>query len=130
MSAYPLSALAAAAALVVYLVLGFHVGRLRARFKVAAPSMDGPEAFRRAVRVQANTLEQIVGFLPALALFAAFWGDRPAALIGVLWPIGRVLYARAYLADPATRGPGFLLALASTSVLLAGSIVGALRGAL
>ena len=130
MPPYPLTALAACAALVVYLVFSFHVGRLRARFEIKAPSMDGPEPFLRAVRVHMNTLEQIVLFLPALAMFALFWGDRPAAVIGIVWPIGRVIYARAYLADPAKRGPGFMIAFVASMILLVGAAVGAFRAAL
>ncbi len=130
MFAYPLTALAACAALVVYVAVSINAGRMRAQCAVKAPSMDGPEPFLRAMRVQANTLEQIALFLPALALFAAFWGDRPAALVGILWPIGRVLYATAYLADPAKRGPGFMIGFSASMILLVGAAIGAFRAAI
>jgi len=130
LSSYPLAALAACSALVVYLAVSINVARLRGRFAVKAPSMDGPEPFLRAVRVQMNTLEQLVLFLPALAMFALFWGDRPAALIGIAWPIGRALYATSYLADPAKRGPGFVIAFTASIILLVGAAVGAFRAAL
>ena len=130
MAAYPLTALAACAALVVYIAVSFHVGRLRQSLAIKAPSMDGPEPFLRAVRVHMNTLEQLVPFLAGLAMFALFWGDRPAAVIGIVWPIGRVIYARAYLADPAKRGPGFMIAFVASMILLVGAAVGAFRAAL
>lgn len=130
MTAYPLTALAACCALIVYVAVSVNAARARARFGVKAPSMDGPEPFLRAMRVQANTLEQIVMFLPALVLFAIAWGDRPAALVGILWPIGRVYYATSYLADPAKRGPGFVIAFASSLILLIGAAFGAFRSAI
>ena len=102
----PLTVLVTVFALLVYVAVTLGVGRARMRTGVKAPDMDGPAEFQRAVRVQMNTLEQIAMFLPALWLFALSWGDRPAALIGVLWPLARIVYARAYMADPAKRGPG------------------------
>jgi hypothetical protein len=36
------------------------------------------------------------------------------------------LYARAYVVDPAKRGPGFLLTLLSNVVLVLGGLVGAI----
>ena len=49
-----------------------------------------------------------------------------AAGIGVIYLIGRILYARAYVADPAKRGPGFILSLGPTMVLVIIALVGAL----
>ncbi len=117
----PLTTLVAVFALLVYVGTSFAVGRARVRDGVIAPSTDGPPGFMRALRVQMNTLEQLVVFLPALGMFAAAWGDRPAALIGVVWPVARLFYARAYVADPTSRGPGFIVALVATLVLLLGA---------
>jgi glutathione S-transferase len=122
---YPWTTLVSLAAVLVCFGLTAVVGRLRARHKVAAPSMDGPEEFKRAARAHANTIEQIVLFMPVLWLFAMFWGDGWAALIGIFWPIGRALYAQSYLRDPKGRGPGFLLTLAPTAVLFVGALIGA-----
>jgi glutathione S-transferase len=117
-------------ALLVYSGIIVQVAQARARYKIAAPAVDGHPGFARAYRVQQNTVEQLVLFLPALWLCALTIGDPWAALVGLLWPIGRLVYARAYLADPARRGPGFLLSLLPSILLLLGAIVGTVRLAL
>jgi uncharacterized membrane protein YecN with MAPEG domain len=123
-SAFP--ALVTILALILYAGTGFNVGRLRGRLGVKAPSVSGPPEFERAFRVQQNTLEQIVVFLPALWLFvwfvSAFWGG----IVGVVWIVGRALYAVSYQRDPASRGPGFGIAALSTIVLLLGALAGAI----
>jgi len=121
MMSHPLTVLVTVFALIVYVAVTLAVGRARSLHGVKAPAMDGPAEFQRAVRIHMNTLEQIVVFLPALWLFAAAWGDRTAALIGVLWPLARIVYARAYMADPAKRGPGFAVGFLTTGVLLLGA---------
>lgn len=114
------------AALLLYLWTTFNVGRARGKFQVKAPSMDGPLPFQSAYRVQANTLEQMVAFLPAMWLCAVFFSDRWAAAGGALWVLGRIWYALAYYKDPAKRGPGFILGLGATSMLLVASAAGLL----
>ena len=66
-AAFP--ALVAILALTVYIGTFINAGRMRHRFDVKAPSVTGPPEFERALRVQQNTLEQIVWFLPSLWLF-------------------------------------------------------------
>lgn len=127
---FGLTGLVTLAALVVYFWTVMMVGRARGLYKVPAPAMDGPPEFLRAVRVQVNTLEQIVLFLPALWLFAAAWGDTAAALVGIVWPAGRILYAMAYYRDAAKRGPGFLIAMLPTMILLLGALGGFVRALL
>src|SRR5215470_19888030 len=117
-------------ALLVYFVLGTNVARARGRYRVAAPAVDGHPDFARIYRVQQNTLEQLVLFLPALWLFALTVGDPWAGLIGAFWPIGRILYASAYYRDAEKRGPGFVLTVAATMVLLVGAVIGLVRIAL
>jgi len=39
---------------------------------------------------------------------------------------GRILYYNGYVADPARRGPGFLLTISANVLLLVGGVVGAL----
>ncbi len=102
--------------------LTFNVGRARARFKIDAPATDGPPAFLSVLRVHANTVEQLVLFLPALWLCAVFYSDRFAALCAVAWLAGRILYAVGYYRDPAKRGPGFGIALLATLVLIGATV--------
>ena len=75
--------------------------------------MTGNEHFERAVRVQMNTLEQMVCFLPALMIAAVYW---PQTYVS----------AQAYVNDPAKRGLGFLLTFLPTTLLALAGMVGAL----
>ncbi len=119
-------AIVSALALVEYAAFVILCGQARGRFGVAAPSTSGNIAFERRFRVQANTVEQLVIFLPSLLLFAVYVSEPIAAGLGVVFIVGRGLYARAYVVDPAKRGPGFLLTVVSNLTLLAGGLVGAI----
>ena len=125
---YPLTTLATVLAVIVYFALGMVVGKARATDGVAAPAMTGHVEFEKRSRVQINTLEQIVMFLPMLWLAVAVLGDLWTALAGLVWSVGRIIYARAYYADPAKRSLGFTLTLLPTLVLLVATIWGAMRG--
>lgn len=119
-----LTAWATLAALVVYFWMSINVGRARGRYQVKAPSMEGPEEFQRAVRVQINTLEQMAIFLPALWMCAYFLCDRWAAAGGLAWAIGRLVYALSYYRDPAKRGVGFGITMLASLSLMAGTVIG------
>jgi uncharacterized membrane protein YecN with MAPEG domain len=73
-----------------------------------------------------NTLEQLVMFLPSLWLFAVYVSPEWAALLGVFWLVGRVLFARGYYIATQKRVVGFVITIAATSVLLLGGIIGIL----
>jgi uncharacterized MAPEG superfamily protein len=110
-----------------YMTFAFLVGRARVRYGVKAPATTGHEVFERYFRVQQNTLETLVAFIPGISLFALFVNPNWAAWIGLVYVVGRVLYFRAYVADPAKRGLGFGLSLLSIATLLVGGLIGALR---
>jgi uncharacterized membrane protein YecN with MAPEG domain len=114
-------ALVTLAALLLCIALGLNVGRARHRSKIEAPAVAGDPGLERAFRVHYNTLEWLAPFLGSMWLFAVYWDDRIAAGLGAVWIVGRVLYARAYMADPATRGPGFGVQALATLVLLLGA---------
>lgn len=109
-----------------YLLFGLLVGRARMRFHVNAPATTGNEEFERVYRVHVNTLEQLAAFLPVLWVASLYWPDRWVALIGAVYLVGRFAYRRLYLADPAKRGPGFLLTVGPTFVLLVMGLAGAM----
>ena len=114
----------ASLALVEYAVFVVLAGQARGRYGVAAPATTGHPDFERRFRVQQNTVEQLVIFLPALFLFARFMNASLAAVLGLVFILGRALYARGYIVDPARRGPGFLLTFGANVILLLGGIVG------
>ncbi len=112
------------ASLFTYAWMGRNVGVARVKYDVKAPEMNGPPEFMYAQRVQANTVEQMLLFLPALWMCALYLGDLWAAAGGVLWIIGRIMYALAYYKDPSKRGPGFATTLTASILLLIGAGVG------
>lgn len=113
-------------ALIEYVVISLMTGQARSKYGVQAPATVGDPMFERWYRVQHNTLEQIIVFLPALFLFANYVSPGWAALIGLVFIVGRALYASGYIADPASRGTGFLTSFAATVILLIGGLLGAL----
>ncbi|MGA0197569.1 MAG: MAPEG family protein, partial [Prochlorotrichaceae cyanobacterium] len=54
------------AALIMYYAVTLNVGRARFKYGVKPPAMTGDPGFECAVRIQQNTLEQMVFFLPLL----------------------------------------------------------------
>ena len=111
-------------AILQFFYFGIMVGRARGKYGVNAPATSGHEMFDRAYRVQMNTLEQLLAFLPALLLASLYWPNAIIAGIGLMYLIGRFLYQRSYVTDPAKRGLGFLLTVLPTFVLLLAVLVG------
>lgn len=124
---YPLPALTTLVALLVYFAVTTNVGLARARYKIAAPAVSGHPDFDRAYRVQMNTLEQLVLFLPSLWLFALFLSPIWASVFGAVWIIGRVLYAIGYYRAAEKRSAGFGLAFAGFAPLWLGAAYGVAR---
>lgn len=103
------------------------VSRARGAYKIAAPAMTGNPDFERAVRVHANTLENLVPFLVALWLCALLFSPVAAVVLGVVWLIARIWYALAYWRDAGKRGPAFGLAGLATVLLILGALIGIVR---
>ena len=112
-------------AIVQFIYFGILVGQARGKYGIKAPAMAGNEHFERAVRVQMNTLEQLVCFLPALLIAAAYWPPVYVCAAGVVYLVGRTLYRQAYVADPAKRGLGFLLTFLPITLLILAGLAGA-----
>ena len=113
-------------ALVQFIWLGIRVGAARVKYEIKAPATTGHDLFERHYRVQHNTLEQLVVFLPALWLFGSYVSGGIGALIGVVFLVGRASYAFAYVEDPAKRSTGFMLTFVPNALLLLGGLGGAL----
>jgi len=116
-----------ALALLQYIVFGFKVGRARGRYGVKAPAVTGNEIFERYFRVQQNTLEQLIIFLPGLYLFSHYFSPHIAAALGLIYLTGREIFAFSYVKEPAKRELGFSLTVLPTIILIAGGLFGALR---
>jgi len=133
---HSLIALVTLLSLALFFWMGADVARARIRFAVPAPAATGHPEFERHFRVQANTLEGLVLFLPALWVFAltidglrgSVLGDKIGAALGLVWIVGRVIYMRSYVRDPASRGLGFGVQALATVLLLIGGIVAIVWG--
>ena len=116
---YNFTALVTVLACLLYFYTSILVGQARKQFGVKVPATSGNVDFERTFRVQANMLEWMPLFLAGLWLFAIYISDAIAALLGVVWIVGRVMYIFAYAGAAEKRGPGFgVQALAGLALLL------------
>ncbi len=107
-----------------YFFLAVMVGKARSISGIGAPKIVGDERFERVFRVQQNTLEQLIIFFPSLWIFGYFVEPRIGASLGVLFLVGRIMYARGYVQHPDKRGPGFIMGSLATLALILGGLVG------
>ncbi len=116
---WPWTGLVTLFTLLVYFAFLFKVGRARSKYGVPAPQIDGPNEFRLAHRIQVNTGEHLIIFLPLLWIAALSTIDGLAASIGVIWPLSRIWYAAAYTKNPPARHPPFMVGVGVVVVLFA-----------
>jgi uncharacterized membrane protein YecN with MAPEG domain len=93
--------------------------------------MTGHPDLERHVRVHLNTLESLPIYLTSLWLFTLIYptfpfSDFTAAGLGLVWIIGRLLYATGYVKDPGARSLGFLIQGLAIVVLLLGALAKAI----
>ncbi|MDR2154564.1 MAG: MAPEG family protein [Burkholderiaceae bacterium] len=110
--------LVAIIAIIQFLMFGALTANARRIYDVKAPAISGHQEFERIYRVQINTLEFLMAFLPALFLSAKYWPSAFIAGLGIIYLVGRLIYWRSYVSDPSRRGLGFLLTLLPTLCLV------------
>jgi glutathione S-transferase len=101
-----------------FFYMALTVGRMRAKHGIKAPSITGHEEFERALRVQMNTVEGAIAFLPALWIAAIWFGGWIPPVAGFVWFIGRVIYMLGYMAAPEKRSTGFTIQALALIVLI------------
>ena len=111
-------------ALLQYTSFSFAVGSQRVKLKVSAPMTEGNDVWQRYFRVQQNTLEQLILFIPGMLAFSHYVSSTWVILPGVAFLVGRQLYAHLYVKAPKSRGPGFMLTFFANMVLVIGSLIG------
>jgi uncharacterized membrane protein YecN with MAPEG domain len=116
--------------LVEYLFMGYFVSRARTRFKFPAPATTGHPEFERYLRVQQNTVEQLIVVIPALWIFAVTLNPSWAALLGAVFIVARAIYAWGYIQAPAQRHYGYMIGFVPMIVLLVGAFLGVVKAML
>ena len=129
MTAYPLAACVTVLTLFVYFWMAMQIGKARREPGIQAPEDRGPDAFNRVMRAYENTFEMIILFLPALWLFSVTISDFWAGIVGIFFPIGRVIYALGYYKESSKRGRGFTIGFIATLILLIGATLGSFHAA-
>ena len=116
---YHFTALVTVLACLLYCYTSARVSQARKTFGVRAPGTLGDAGFERACRVQMHMLAGLPLCRAGLWLFAIYISDTIAALIGLVWIAGRVMYIFAYAEAAEKRGPGFgIQALAGLALLI------------
>ena len=112
-------------ALAQYLLFSLQVGMARGQYEIEAPAVSGHPVFERRLRVQQNTLEQLILFLPSLWLFGIYVSAFFGALLGLVFIVGRFLYSAGYVTEPGKRTLGFAIGFLVQVTLLLGALIGA-----
>jgi len=113
-----------------YALFATLVSIARSRYKVPAPAITGNPDFERYFRVQQNTLEQLIGVIPALWIMALTLSPLWAALLGFLFIASRAYYAYGYYRSAGGRHYGFLIGSWATGALILGALFGTIKGML
>jgi len=111
-------------AILISIGLQINTGKVRGRTGIKPPAMSGDPALEAALRAEGNTVEQYVLFLPALWLAALYFQGWVPPLVGLVWCLGRVLYAIGYMTAPEKRYPGYMLTVLSALVLIVLAAIG------
>ncbi|THD68266.1 MAPEG family protein [Phenylobacterium sp.] len=122
MMAHRWTALVSLLALLVYFWMGMQTAGARRKSGIAAPAMTGDPLLERTIRAHYNTLEWLPMFLVSLWLFAIYWNELVAAGLGVVWIVGRLMYATGYMTAAEKRSTGFLVQALAVAILLFGAI--------
>ena len=111
-------------AIAFYFFLATRVAVAHGKFNVKLPATSGDLDFERIFRVHMNTLEWMPTFLLPLWLCAFYLSDIAAAVLGLVWIAGRVLYFAGYSKAVEKRLPGFFIQSTACILLFIGAIVG------
>ncbi|MES2675292.1 MAG: MAPEG family protein [Pseudomonadota bacterium] len=120
------SAIITLLSLLLFLLTGVAVAYARDKYGIKAPATTGNDDFERVFRVQMNTQENLILFLPALWLFNNYVSIVWAGIIGLVWLLGRTYYAISYIRSASARGPGFIISILAFAVLAIGASIGIL----
>ena len=105
-------------AVLICIAFAILVSRTRRAVGIFPPAMDGDPRLERALRVQGNTVEGFIVFLPSLWLAALYFQGWLPPAIGLVWCLGRILFATGYMRDAQKRHIGFAISILSVLALV------------
>ncbi len=111
-------------AVALYFFLATRVALARGKYGVKHPAITGNLEFERIFRVHQNTLEWMPTFLVPLWLCAVYLNDAAAAVLGLVWIGGRIVYYLGYREAAEKRLPGFFIQAAVCFLLFIGALAG------
>lgn len=117
-------------AVALYFFFATQVARAHIRFGVRLPAMYGDPDFERTYRIHVNTLEWMPTFLAPLWLCALYLSDVAAAVLGLIWIAGRIVYFLGYRRKVEGRLPGFFIQSSACILLFVCAAVGVVRHAI
>src|SRR5262252_2615355 len=110
-----------------YFFIAARVAVAHGKFGVRLPAMTGNPDFERIFRAHMNTLEWMPTFLVPLWLCAIYLSDVAAAVVGLVWIVGRAVYFAGYSRAVEKRLPGFFIQSTACLLLFIGAAAGAIR---
>jgi glutathione S-transferase len=118
------TALVSLLAVALYFFLATRVAGARRTFSIKHPATTGNPDFERIFRAHVNTLEWMPTFLVPLWLCAIYLSDVTAAVLGLVWIVGRAVYFVGYRRAVEKRLPGFAIQAVVCVLLFVGATVG------
>ncbi len=110
-------------ALLQYIYFTMVTGLSRSKYHVNAPATTGNETWECLYRVQQNTLEQIIIYIPAVLAFSHYVSATWVLLPGIGYLVGRQIFAIVYVKNPPKRGLGMILTFLSSLSMVIGTII-------
>ena len=119
-----LTAIVTLLAILVTIGTAILVARTRRSTGIQPPAMGGDPRLERALRVQGNTVESFIVFLPALWLAALYFQGWVPPVIGLVWCVGRIVFAAGYMSSADRRHVGFTVGMLSILILVILAAIG------
>jgi uncharacterized membrane protein YecN with MAPEG domain len=122
MQAYYYPAIVTLIVALAYFWMALTVARTHQRTGILAPAMTGDPVLERTYRAHVNTLEWMPIAMPSMWLLAIYWSPGVAALLGLVWIVGRVIYFVGYVSEAKRRFPGFFIQSTAAFIMLFGAL--------
>ena len=107
-----------------YFFLATRVAVAHGKYDVKLPATTGNPDFERIFRIHMNTLEWMPTFLLPLWLCAIYYSDIAAAVLGLVWIGGRIVYFVGCRKAVEKRLPGFFIQSTACMLLIVGAVAG------